>query len=238
MTLNQLSYNLLTLLSGGRSTDNDYRTLEQIKFNIFYYRALYAKRQSAKGDRMYELEQTISNIPVTNTVTFIMPNNATGVYMTTMIVPKTIKLKDLSLRETSGITEVITTMGNIPLIQYRAVGPMIASRLTGNKPKAFEVQGKLGLVNYTNAPVTISGIFEDPRAAYNMDAVINNRADLWDDDKTEFPISSDLYALITQGLMSNEVAMLTMTTSDNTANQTPDNQLQSKPRNVDISNDT
>jgi hypothetical protein len=71
-----------------------------------------------------------------------------------------------------------------------------------------------------------------------MDAVINNRADLWDDDKTEFPISSDLYALITQGLMSNEVAMLTMTTSDNTANQTPDNQLQSKPRNVDISNDT
>ena len=49
MTLNEMAYNLLNLLRGGRSSNDEHISLEQIKFNIKHYRAMFIRRDYARN---------------------------------------------------------------------------------------------------------------------------------------------------------------------------------------------
>ena len=49
MTLNEIAYNLLNLVRGGRSNHDEHISLDQIKFNIKHYRAMFIRRDFAKN---------------------------------------------------------------------------------------------------------------------------------------------------------------------------------------------
>ena len=49
MTLNEIAYNLLNLVRGGRSNQDEHISLDQIKFNIKHYRAVFIRRDFAKN---------------------------------------------------------------------------------------------------------------------------------------------------------------------------------------------
>ena len=44
MTLDEIAYNILNLLRGGRSSNDELISIEQIKFNIKHYRAMFIRR--------------------------------------------------------------------------------------------------------------------------------------------------------------------------------------------------
>ncbi len=44
MTLNEIAYNLLNIVRGGRSNHDEHISLDQIKFNIKHYRAVFIRR--------------------------------------------------------------------------------------------------------------------------------------------------------------------------------------------------
>ena len=49
MTLNEIAYNILNLVRGGRSNNNDHISISQIKFNIKYYRAMLIRRDFTRN---------------------------------------------------------------------------------------------------------------------------------------------------------------------------------------------
>ena len=49
MTLDEIAYNLLNLVRGGRSNNDEHISLAQIKFNIKHYRAMFIRRDYAKN---------------------------------------------------------------------------------------------------------------------------------------------------------------------------------------------
>ena len=49
MTLNEIAYNLLNLIRGGRSGHDEHLSLDQLKFNIKYYRAMFIRRDFARN---------------------------------------------------------------------------------------------------------------------------------------------------------------------------------------------
>ena len=49
MTLNEIAYNILNLVRGGRSSNNEHISLSQIKFNVKYYRAMLIRRDFARN---------------------------------------------------------------------------------------------------------------------------------------------------------------------------------------------
>ena len=49
MTLNEIAHNILNLLRGGRPSQSEHITLDQIKFNVKYYRAMLIRRDYARN---------------------------------------------------------------------------------------------------------------------------------------------------------------------------------------------
>ena len=49
MTLDEISFNLLNLFRGGRSSQDEVISLSQIKFNIKHYRAVFIRRDYARN---------------------------------------------------------------------------------------------------------------------------------------------------------------------------------------------
>ena len=63
MTLDEIAYNILNLVRGGRSHNDESISLRQIKFNIKYYRAMLIRRDFARnGIVTRHLEQDLGCI--------------------------------------------------------------------------------------------------------------------------------------------------------------------------------
>jgi len=96
MTLQEAAYNVLNLLVGGRSTNNEFLSPRQIKFNIRYYRALFIRRDSDRFTRLLEMEQelsvTMEAASFTNSGTF-PAGQLSDVTITPTDIPKWIRIK-------------------------------------------------------------------------------------------------------------------------------------------------
>ena len=49
MTLDEIAYNILNLLRGGRTHNDELISIDQIKFNIQHYRAMLIRRDYARN---------------------------------------------------------------------------------------------------------------------------------------------------------------------------------------------
>jgi len=66
MTLDEIAYNLLNLVRGGRSSNDEHISLDQIKFNIKHYRAMFIRRDYARNGLVTRhLEQSIGCVSIT-----------------------------------------------------------------------------------------------------------------------------------------------------------------------------
>lgn len=176
-TLNEAAYNVLNLMRGGRSTNNEYISIEQIKYTIRYYRALLIRRDVHSGRKTEELEQELQPVklqPVTlSTDNFpgIFPSvsGVTNILKSTTSLPETIRIKDRD-----GITFVggDLAVGSFQLIDHRASVWQQYNKYTSAFRRAWTredylyIQGwDIGLLPSVN--VTVRGIFEKPETAYD-----------------------------------------------------------------------
>ena len=94
MTLNEIAYNLLNLVRGGRSSHDEHISLDQIKFNIKHYRAMFIRRDYERNRLITRhIEQDLGCLKlmkVDATRCCSLPSTCI-VYRTELPIPKTIR---------------------------------------------------------------------------------------------------------------------------------------------------
>lgn len=209
-SLNQIAFNVLNILRGGRSSQSEHLSLEQVKFNIKYYRALFIRRDQQRNmNRSRMFEQDLGDVPM-ETV-----NEGELLRRTTKVIPTPIRLKD---------REAITFVGcdkytePIPIIDAHRVIWNQYNKYTSEEVQAFYRDGYVYVVNdITVNNINIRGIFEDPEQVF----LFNNEFELYDSN-SPFPISMDMLEGITKGLINGELAFLTQTVNDTEIGPTQD----------------
>jgi len=213
MTLNEIAYNILNLVRGGRSSNNDHISIEQIKFNVQYYRAMFVRRDFARNGMITRaLEQDLGCLKLIQVDASKCCNLPTEcvVYRTERKVPKTIRF---NFRD--AITHVgdVTGTGTIPMIEPHFVEWIPYDKYTKDKYKAYMIEDYLYVYNANGLEyVNVRGVFEDPKEVALFDC---DGSDCYDDD-LEYPLPADMLQMITQGITSAELTMLSGTMSDTT----------------------
>lgn len=220
MTLNEIAYNILNLLRGGRSNIDEHISLDQIKFNIKHYRAMFIRRDFARNGLVTRhLEQDLGCIKLVRIDASKCCNLPVDcpIYRTERTIPKTVRF---NFTEAITYTGDVTGTGRIALIEPYEVAFLPYDKHTRNRAKAYMIEDYMYVYN-PNAMeyINIRGIFEDPEEVAEFDC---NGA-CYDDDGP-FPIPADMIGMITNGLISGELQLLVSTFSDTENDRQQDRQ--------------
>jgi hypothetical protein len=231
MTLTELSYNLLDIIEGGQGTNNEYYSLELMKFQFLYYRALFLRRDATHDADLQhnEQEMTLSMeiIPVAeDRNSAIVADYTSYILRSTEQFPATVAVRgtyDLSFVGTPAYK-------TIPLARFYQLAHLAYEPFTSCTPRSFTRGRYLYIVNDpgvreiqaaaagggapTTAPLieaVIRGIFVDPREVSGFD-----------EDSDDFPMSPDLAQRITEGLLKGELTYMRETSTVTDLNIVPD----------------
>jgi len=213
MTLNEIAYNILNLVRGGRSSNNEHISTSQIKFNVKYYRAMLIRRDFARnGIITRHLEQDLGCLELIKVDASKCCNLPTecAVYRTVKKVPRTVRFNF-----SDAITHVgdVSGTGTITIVDSNAVQWLPYDKYTKNKMKAYMIEDYIYIYNADGLKfINIRGIFEDPEDVALFDC---DGSDCYNDDM-DFPIPMDMLQTITQGIMSGELMMLASSVNDTT----------------------
>lgn len=217
-SLNQIASNIRNLLRGGRSSNDDLLSLEQIKFQIKYYRSLLIRRDQERNmNRSSSFEQDLGHVAVSTIDSAEDDSISSGrtIVRTDDKIPAPIRLKNKE-----AITYIVSDdkVGTpIPLIDAHRTPWQEHNKYTQDKCFAFYRGGYLYIYNnVTLDTVYIRGIFEDPEEVYNFTR--ENGLDLYDDN-SPFPISNDMLQNITQSILSGEGKIVLGTPNDKDLNR-------------------
>ena len=226
MTLNEIAYNILNLVRGGRSSNNDHISLDQVKFNVKYYRAMLIRRDFARnGTITRHLEQDLKCLELVKVDASKCCNLPTecAVYKTIRKIPRTVRF---NFKDAVTYVGAIDGKANIPIVESHTVQWLPYDKYTKNKMKAYMIEDYLYVYNADGLKfINVRGIFEDPEDLSKYDCDGN---DCYDDD-SDFPIPMDMLQTITQGIMSGELMMLSTSVND-TTNDTMQDQGRPAPR--------
>ena len=216
MTLNEIAYNLLNLVRGGRSNHDEHISLDQIKFNIKHYRAMFIRRDYAKnGFVSRNIEQDLGCLDIIRvdaSKCCNLPVNC-AVYRTVKKIPKTIRY---NFEESISYVGDVTGTGTIPFINSSAVQWLPYDRHTKQKMKSYMISDYLYVYNADGLEkINVRGVFEDPRDLVDFKECTGGGC--YSDDDHEFPIPMDMLNLINSGILNGELQLLSGTLSD-TAN--------------------
>ena len=213
MTLNEIAYNILNLVRGGRSSNNDHISLSQIKFNVKYYRAMLIRRDFTRnGIITRHLEQDLGCLELQKVDASKCCNLPVdcAVYRTKKKIPRTVRF---SFKD--AITHVgdVTGLGTIPMVEPHMVEFLPYDKYTKSQKKAYMIEDYLYVYNADGLKfVNVRGVFEDPEEVALFDC---DGSDCYNDD-SEFPIPMDMVQIITSGLMSGELMLLSSSVNDTT----------------------
>ena len=213
MTLNEIAYNILNLARGGRSSNNDHISLDQIKFNVKYYRAMLIRRDFTRnGIITRHLEQDLGCIELQKVDASKCCNLPVdcAVYRSKVKIPRTVRF---SFKD--AITHVgdVTGLATIPMVEPHMVEYLPYDKYTKQQKKAYMIEDYLYVYNADGLKfVNVRGVFEDPEEVALFDC---DGSDCYDDD-SEFPIPMDMVQIITSGLMSGELMLLSSSVNDTT----------------------
>ena len=213
MTLNEIAYNILNLVRGGRSSNNEHISISQIKFNIKYYRAMFVRRDFARNGMVTRhLEQDLGCLAlkkVDASKCCDLPVEC-AVYKTEESLPKTIRF---NFRDAITHVSDVTGLGTIPLVEAHTVQWLPYEKYTKDKYKAYMIEDYLYIYNANGLGyVNVRGVFENPEDVAKFDC---DGSDCYDDDM-DFPMPMDMIQIITQGLMGGELMLLSSTKNDTT----------------------
>jgi hypothetical protein len=228
MTLNEIAYNILNLVRAGRSSNDDTISLEQIKFNILHYRAMFIRRDYARNGKITRhLEQDLKCIALETTDTNKCCggfNMGCNIAKTVVRIPKTVRF---NFKEAITFVGLPDGMERIQLIEPYMAKLASYAKYTGNNRKAFMIEDHMYILNaegMTN--INIRGVFEDPRdlAAFDCDGI-----DCYNDN-SEFPMPMDMIQLITTGMSQGELQLLVGSWGDTLGDRIQDKPTMNQPR--------
>jgi len=226
MTLNEIAYNILNLVRGGRSSNNEHISLDQVKFNVKYYRAMLIRRDFARnGTITRHLEQDLKCLELVKVDASKCCNLPTecAVYKTIRKIPRTVRF---NFKDAVTYVGAIDGKANIPIVESHTVQWLPYDKYTKNKMKAYMIEDYLYVYNADGLKfINVRGIFEDPEDLSKYDCDGNDCYD----SKSDFPIPMDMLQTITQGIMSGELMMLSTSVND-TTNDTMQDQGRPAPK--------
>jgi len=222
-TLKEISYNILNLYRGGRSTNNEHISLAQIDFNVKHYRALLIRRDFQKHNRITRhFEQDLGCLELTR----VNASKCCGlpieceVSRTVDKIPRTVRFNYMdaltNISDPSGLS-------TIPLVDSITVQFLPYDRFTKNDRKAYMIEDYLYIYNPDGMDtINVRGVFEDPEELAKFDC---DGSDCYDPDAA-FPLSMDMINAITEGLVKGTLQLLPMTTSDTSNDNIQDSHVE------------
>ena len=224
MTLNEIAYNLLNLVRGGRSNHDEHISLEQIKFNIRHYRAVFIRRDYAKnGFNSRHSEQDLGCVDLVPVDASKCCNIDTKcpVYRTIKKIPKTIRY---NFEEAITYVGDVSGMNTIPMVSVNMLQWLSYDRYTSKKMKSYMIGDYLYIYNAEGLEnINIRGVFENPEDVSKFDQCSDGGC--YNDSKDDFPISMDMLSLINKGILDGELNLLSTTFNDTT-----NDRMQERPR--------
>ena len=213
MTLNEIAYNMLNLVRGGKTSHHENISLEQIKFNIRYYRAMLIRREQDLGCL---------------TLDIIDGSKCCGldigceVARTKLPIPKTVRFN---------FEDAITFVGGgdgltrIPLITPNIVKYAQYEKYTSQNQKAYMIEDYLYILNPKGLEfVNIRGVFENPEDVAKYDCPTG----ICYNESSDYPIPMDMVEMLTKGILGGELQMVSQTINDTQNNAMQDKQIMSK----------
>ena len=212
MTFNEIAYNVLNLVRAGRSNHDEMISLDQIKFNILHYRAMFIRRDYARNGKITRhLEQDLHCLDLVQVDSSRCCSGfQTGcvVSKTIMPIPRTVRL---NFKEAITFVGAVDGMSTIHLIEPYMAKLASYAKYTGKNKKAFMIEDYMYILNPDNiGKINIRGIFEDPRDLSRFDC---NDGLCYNED-SEFPMPADMLQAITAGLVQGELQVLLGTLND------------------------
>lgn len=225
-SLKTIAYNLLNKLRGGRSSNTEKISLEQLMYNVELYRALLLRRDLINSRDVTEFEQEI-NIPV-EVITLTDNGNVRFMLKSTVDLPKPVRL----LFQTPLTIMTNDRTKTIPVVTYKSLPHLAGNRYTANQMRAMLINGKLHIIgdgtteyikkvlnneeaelntNDILQSVTVNGVFEEPRKIMELNGIDPNET-----SEQPYPISYDMVQRITESMLRGELQILGQT-QDETA---------------------
>ena len=222
-SLNEIAYNILNTIRGGRSSNTEVISLDQIKYAIKYYRTTFIRRdQFRNANRYRQFEQDLGFLSVSevDTAESDSEDSYKFLYRTDKQIPSPVRLKR---------SEAITFVGGldkagkpIPVVDAHRNYWNQFSKYTSRSPEAYYRNGYIYLDN-TNymEKINVRGIFEDPEEVFEF-AQKEDGTDLYTGEEP-FPIPQDMIEGITKGLINGELSIMVQSPTDEEAdmNQSP-----------------
>lgn len=239
-TLDEIAYNLKNTIEGGRSHHNTYYSLDQIKFNIENYRALFLRRDLRDSQDNRNFEQRLDKTVCRITQSTDPLGNVKYVLRTKDEIPTVLRTKYSIPLVVSDPNRSIV----YPVTHHTWQYWQFYNKYTSDSPRAYLLDNRLYIVgdkfsNYLSQYINeeeggfdeeivfqdvsgllIYGVFEKP-----TEVMIKNGIDPLDVGSQEYPITKDLVQRITEGLINGELQMMMQTPSDTKHNTGPDHQL-------------
>tara|TARA_R110000744_G_scaffold344397_1_gene449761 strand:+ start:21723 stop:22445 length:723 start_codon:yes stop_codon:yes gene_type:complete len=221
MTLNEIAYNLLNLLRGGKSSQDENISLDQIKFNVKHYRAMFIRRDQARnGFVSRHIEQDLGCV----TLIKVDASKCCGlpvesyVYRTENPLPKTIRF---NFEEALTYIGDVTGTKTIPIVPSNTIAYLPYDTYTKGRYKSYMIADYLYIYNADGIDtINVRGIFEDPSDVARYGDC--GKGNCYDADKDDFPIPMDMVNLINQGITSGELTLLAGTYNDTTNDRAMD----------------
>lgn len=212
MTLDEIAYNILNLLRGGRSSNDELISLDQIKFNIQHYRAMLIRRDYARnGYVSNHLEQDlgcINLIEVDASKCCNLPQFC-PVYRTESRMPKTVRFN---------FSDAFTFIGKpngtgvIPKVEAYEVEWLAYDKYTSGHSKYYVIDEYIYVYQPNGLEaINVRGVFEDPKVVGQFRTCETGYCY---DEQSPYPLPLDMVSAITTGLVGGELALLTQTPTD------------------------
>ena len=219
MTLNDIAYNILNTVRGGRSNSSEHISLDQIKFNIKHYRAMLIRRDYARNGLITRhLEQDLGCLELEN----VNPSKccnlpvSCNVARTKKKIPRTVRF---NFQEAITYVGDVTGVVRIPIVEPSMVRYLPHDKYTSSKYKAYMIEDYMYVYNANGLKfINARGVFENPEDLKNFQC---EDGTCWNDSKP-FPMPADMVQAITMGMASGELQLLRGTSSDTLADQAQD----------------
>jgi hypothetical protein len=218
VTLDNIAHHIRETIRGGRASNNDPLSIEQIRFAVKHYRSLIIRRDAeSNNSKLEQFEQDLGfiKLEIVNSSTDSSLNPDETFRRTTSRLPNPIRLK-----HKEGFTHIgwENSLGKpIPLEAPNKSYWNQFNKFTSNSAYAFYRDGYLYISDEDNigGRINVRGVFEDPEEVFNFTATSN--IDFYDPSE-EFPMPSDLIEGITKALINGELSAILATNNDNQTN--------------------
>ena len=221
MTLDEIAYNLLNILRGGRSSNDEHISVSQIKFNVQHYRAMFIRRDYARNGVVSKtLEQDLGCIPLIKVDGSKCCNVSSDcpVYRTEMKMPKPVRF---NLQDAFTFIGKPDGTGAITKVEPYMVEYLMYDKYTSEKPKYYMIDEYIYIYNPNGLEyVNVRGVFEDPREVHDFKTCDGSCYD----PQSDYPLPADMLSAINLGLLQGELQLLSSAPTDKELNRQQDKQ--------------